>query len=175
MAGGQGFRGCQVVGQTALMPSQKMPLHTVLALDDAFDITPSIPSFVRDGHLTNMGVECLVAGAGIGVWALPSSPGAHLQSLVVPAAEGKGYTCESLVADHVSGSIAISWRPRSHPTGVTGTGTLPLTARHRILQIQQPVAGVDGRLASVDGLFKVQNSLLSRSISPLHNMLIFLE
>ena len=99
--------------------SSRMPLHTVIPMAGGDRV-------LDGGEDTDAGretFECLVAAAGAGVWGLPcggsGAGGGEGTSegllggpmLTVSLPQARGVTCESLAVDHMSGSIAVSWRP----------------------------------------------------------------
>ena len=180
--------------------ARQPPLHTVISIAPESAAPPNRGKEGGDGgegacdgalsdqqHRQHADIECLVASAGLGVWGLPRSSGWGGNGgdipTMVPLYRSSyrpslaGFTCESLAADNISGSIAVSWRPS--PTSATagfgaasGTGTAAAGtagtaaagAYHSVFQ--RPLVAVGGGgagggpsaspLSDISGLYQVR-------------------
>jgi hypothetical protein len=90
-----------------------MPLHTVIAMgghERGRKATSTAIEMAGEEDVEEL--ECLVAAAGLGVWGLlmePTLRGVMFPVAAPPRAVG-GFSCESLAACHLSGTLAVSWR-----------------------------------------------------------------
>ena len=200
--------------------ARQPPLHTVIS------ITPAAEASVRseegsegstgggwDGALSNKqhrqhaDIECLVASAGLGVWGLPSCSSGGGNGGDIPTMAPlycssyrpslAGFTCESLAADNISGSIAVSWRPSASSaaagfgatsgTGTAAAGTAGAAAAGAYHSVfQRPLVAVGGGgaggdpsaspLSDMSGLYQVRvlcNSCLPAPLLSSHTCSLY--
>lgn len=183
-AGGSSGRLCSAATELG-RPSEEagktshMPLHTVISMggnrrshqSTAATSEGGGPGCVEEDNNVEGGkeFECLTASVGLGVWGLLMEPTRRdvMFPVVLPPTAAVGrYSCESLSACHLSGTLAVSWRypppsPLQQHGGASSSGPY-----HSILQralIRSPPISEEGDF-SVAGWYQV--GTLSYSCTP---------